>query len=141
MAAGHRFAAPGLGRARDRSAQRMAAALLMLTWGSCAWGATAFDKSIWQPPMGYDDVSPRRLDMLPDVLAHLTDGTSASDVGATLGTPEADFTSEWVYFLGKPNGEDSKVLIVFFNGDGLLVSAREYLGAAYAPPDGARMIR
>ena len=120
---------------------RMMAAGLMSIWATGAWAEVGFDKSIWQTPMGYDEENPRRQEMLPGALASLTNGTPAAEVKASLGSPEAQFDTEWVYYLGKSKEQDSKVLIVFFNGDGLLVSAREFQGAAYAPPDGAHMTR
>lgn len=99
------------------AAATIAGGAVMATQTSAATTG-AFDSATWIAAASGGDGSDPRFDLIGPAIAAVPAGTSRDEVRATLGTPDRDYGTDWLYYAGTTLfGGEYVLLIVSFEGD------------------------
>ena len=111
-------------------------ALIAMTMLSTpALAASNFDPAVWTSVAQDPDASDPRFDMIDGAIAAVPPGTPRDEVRQTLGEPDEDYASEWVYYAGTTLfGGEYILLVVSFTGDEVASAERVEHSETYVPP-------
>ncbi|MFI0397140.1 hypothetical protein [Paracoccus jiaweipingae] len=108
-------------------------AMTLLTTPALA--ASDFDPAVWESVADDPDASDPRFDMIDAAIAAVPPGTPRDKVRQTLGAPDEDYGTEWVYYAGTTLfGGEYILLVLAFEGDDLVRAERVEHSETYVPP-------
>lgn len=111
------------------------ALIAMTSMTTPALAATDFDPTIWASGAHDPDASDPRFGMIDAAIAAVPAGTGRDAVRKTLGDPDEDHGTEWVYFAGTTLfGGEYILLVVRFDGDTTIRAERVEHSETYVPP-------